>query len=97
MTKINKNKEARKPIVAKVDLKFIRTIGKMAGKLTAGTTTAYLLPFMFSRNVEMPVGMYQVTELRDLPDNVLASFGLQRIQVPVPAEIVDQKIPANEE
>lgn len=67
--------------LAKFDLKFVRELGRVGGKVEDKEgTTAYFLPYMIARHKEaMPVGVYAVVHFRDAPDSLLESFGLQKI------------------
>lgn len=69
----------KEPVFIRMDRKFIRDLAKFGNVAQAGEIRSYFLTQVFVKTESMPIGVYQVVELKDLPDDVLESFGLQKI------------------
>lgn len=63
----------------KFDSRIVREIGKIGHVFKGTTATSYFLPVILIKHKDAPVGVYEVAELKDLPDELLAQFGVQKI------------------
>jgi hypothetical protein len=76
-TKMQKKEET--PVLSKIDTKFVQSLGKYGLRVDAPGARAYFFPYAIAKPASLPTGIYQVIKLSDLPDEILANFGLQKI------------------
>lgn len=71
-------------LVTKLNTKMVQEIGKIGHVFKLPEGTFYILPAMIVKHKSMPVGVYNVIKMEDLPAEVLAIFGLQKISAKLP-------------
>lgn len=79
MTESPQQPKEQKPIIAKLDTKFVQGIAKYGVRIDAPTARAYFFPIAVIKHSGSQVGVHELVDFRDLPDDLLAKFGLQKI------------------
>jgi hypothetical protein len=69
----------QKPIIAKLDIKFVQGIAKYGVRIDTPTAKAYFFPMAVIKHSASPVGVHEIVDFKDSPDELLAKFGLQKI------------------
>ncbi len=72
-------KEQQDKIIVKLDTKFVQSLGKHGTRIDTPTAKAYLFPVAIIKHSASPVGIHELVAFKDLPDELLAKFGLQKI------------------
>jgi len=77
---MTKSPQQQKSIIAKLDIKFVQGIAKYGVRIDTPTAKAYFFPRAVIKHSASPVGVHEIVDFKDLPDELLAKFGLQKIQ-----------------
>lgn len=73
------SKEQQDKIIVKLDTKFVQSLGKYGTRIDTPTARAYFFPMAVIKHSASPVGVHEIIDFKDLPDELLAKFGLQKI------------------
>lgn len=83
MTELQPNygrpKEHQGKITVKLNTKFVQSLGKYGVRIDVPAAKAYLFPVAVIKHGASPVGVYELVDFKDLPDELLAKFGLQKL------------------
>lgn len=79
MTESPQQPKKQNPIIAKLDTKFVQFLGKYGMMVDIPAARSYFFPVVVIKHSASPVGVYQLVDFKDLPDELLAKFGLQKI------------------
>lgn len=62
----------------KLDTKFVQGLKKYGGHIKMPATTMHFFPVVVIKPSGSPVGMFQLVDFKDMPDEILVNFGLQK-------------------
>lgn len=79
MTESPQQPEKIKNPFVKLNTKFVQELGKVGAVVRTPTARSYFFPIAVIKHSGSPVGVYQLVDFKDLPDELLAKFGLQKI------------------
>lgn len=66
-------------ILVKLDTKFVQFLGKFGMRIDTPTARSYFFPIAVLKHYASQVGEYELVDFKDLPEELLAKFGLQKI------------------
>jgi hypothetical protein len=68
----------------KLSTKFVQGFKEWGAVVHTDTARSYFFPVAVIKHSASPVGVYQLVDFKDLPDELLAKFGLQKIPAKLP-------------
>lgn len=79
MTEPQHQESVKTPPFVKLDTKFVQGLKEVGACIATDTAMSYFFPICVIKHSQAPVGVYQLIDFKDLPDELLANFGLQKI------------------
>ncbi len=79
MTESPQQPEIIKNPFVKMSTKFVQGFKEWGAVIHTDTARSYFFPVAIIKHSASPVGVYQLVDFKDLPDELLAKFGLQKI------------------
>ncbi len=81
MTESPQHPKQRQPdkVIAKLETKFVQLLGKYGLRVDTPSARSYFFPMAVVKHHASQVGQYELVNFNDLPDELLAKFGLQKI------------------
>ncbi len=66
-------------VIVKLETKFVQLLGKYGLRVDIPSARSYFFPVAVVKHHASQVGEYELVNFKDLPDELLAKFGLQKI------------------
>jgi hypothetical protein len=79
MTESPQQPKEQSRTITKLDTKFVQFLGKYGARIDMPTARSYFFPIAVIKHSASPVGVHELVDFKDLPDELLAKFGLQKI------------------